>query len=122
MINDLLEVTHMQAGKLTIELQANHSRKIRGPMSDENPELLLLEVSDTGCGVSPHLKERIFDRPYQGADLATAGPKGLRLGLCVCKELVDAKANVSGSRTSRLAAQSFASRCRSFRSRTWWTR
>jgi K+-sensing histidine kinase KdpD len=77
MTNDLLEVTRMQAAKLTIELQANPSRKIRGRMSDENSELLLLEVSDAGCGVSPHLKERIFDRLYQGADLATADPKGL---------------------------------------------
>jgi hypothetical protein len=67
---------------------ANGVVKVRGRIAEENPGSLLLEVSDSGCGVSPHLTERIFERLYQGTDPASAGRKGLGLGLYICKELV----------------------------------
>jgi hypothetical protein len=52
------------------------------------PNLLLLEVSDSGCGIQPDMTERIFDRLYQIATPSLAGRKGLGLGLYICKELV----------------------------------
>jgi signal transduction histidine kinase len=148
MINDLLEVTRMQAGKLAIELQstpiadaigyavntlqgladakginlsadpgaalpalcadpmrlrqiliilldnaikftpANGIVRVRAGISEGDPEMVRLDVSDTGCGISPHLTERIFERLFQAADPATAGRMGLGLGLYICKELV----------------------------------
>jgi PAS domain S-box-containing protein len=54
----------------------------------EDPRFLLLEVSDTGCGIRPEMTERIFDRLYQVAEPTQAGRKGLGLGLYICKELV----------------------------------
>jgi signal transduction histidine kinase len=61
--------------------------KIRARTSDD-PNFLVLEVSDTGCGFRPDLTERIFERLFQAPDVARAGRKGLGLGLYICKELV----------------------------------
>jgi signal transduction histidine kinase len=148
MINDLLEVTRVQAGKLNIELQCcpvsdailfvvntlqgaaqakgitlfpdvehglplvcadptrirqilivlidnaikftpvNGTVKVKARVFGENPNFLVLEVSDTGAGISPGITERIFERLFQAPDLAWAGRKGLGLGLYICKELV----------------------------------
>ena len=148
MINDLVEVTRMQAGKLKIELQCtsasdaivyavntlegaaatkgitlsseieprlpsvcadptrirqiliilldnaikftppNGAVKVQGRVFGGDPNLLVLEVSDSGCGISPNMTERIFERLFQTPDPASAGRKGLGLGLFICKELV----------------------------------
>jgi signal transduction histidine kinase len=146
MINDLLEVTRVQAGKLMIELQctsvsdalaytvktlqgaatakgitlssdiecllpsvcadptrirqiliilvdnaikftpANGTVKVQARMLEEDPNLMVLEVSDSGCGINPDMTERIFERLFQTS--ALEGRKGLGLGLYICKELV----------------------------------
>jgi signal transduction histidine kinase len=62
--------------------------KVQARMSKEDPNTLLLEISDTGCGVSPEMTERIFERLFQAPDPALAGRKGLGLGLYICKDLV----------------------------------
>jgi signal transduction histidine kinase len=148
MINDLLEVTGMQTGKLQIEVQrtsvsdaveyavdtllasasakgvalssdvervlpsvcADPTRlrqiliilvdnaikftpasgvvKVQARKLEKDPNFLTLEVSDSGCGISPDMTERIFERLVQVTDPALAGRKGLGLGLYICKELV----------------------------------
>jgi signal transduction histidine kinase len=65
-------------GAVTVHLQ----------VSEEDPNFLLTEVSDTGCGISPEASEHIFEHLYQVANFSQAGRKGLGLGLHIAKELV----------------------------------
>jgi PAS domain S-box-containing protein len=61
---------------------------IQARMLQQEPSFLLLEVSDTGCSISPEIAERIFERLYQVSEPTHASRKGLGLGLYICKELV----------------------------------
>ena len=148
MINDLFEVSGVQAGKLKIELQStsvsdalgyaintlqgaaeakgiilssdiedklppvyadparvrqiliilgdnaikftpqNGTVKIQTRVFEQDPGFLLLEVSDSGCGIDPDMSERIFERLFQASDAASADHNGLGLGLYICKDLV----------------------------------
>jgi signal transduction histidine kinase len=67
---------------------ANGVVKVHARGFEKDPNLLLLEVSDSGCGINPDMTERIFERLFQTSDPASAGRKGLGLGLYICKELV----------------------------------
>jgi signal transduction histidine kinase len=65
---------------------ANGTVKVQARRLEENPNLMVLEVSDSGCGISADMTERIFERLFQTS--ASEGRKGLGLGLYICKELV----------------------------------
>ena len=67
---------------------ANGVVMIHARVDQSDPESLLVEVADTGCGISPELCEKIFDRLYRIADSSQDGRRGLGLGLFICKELV----------------------------------
>ena len=57
-------------------------------LSESEPDTLLVEVRDTGCGIGEESIEHIFEHLYQVTDPGRAGRKGLGLGLHIAKELV----------------------------------
>jgi sigma-B regulation protein RsbU (phosphoserine phosphatase) len=61
---------------------------VQSRIFEEDPSFLLVQVSDTGCGIGPEMAERIFEHLYQIDDPGQAGRKGLGLGLYIAKELV----------------------------------
>ncbi len=63
---------------------------VHARLLEQDPAFLLLEVSDTGCGIGTgaETNERIFERLYQVSGRNQASRKGLGLGLYICKELV----------------------------------
>jgi PAS domain S-box-containing protein len=67
---------------------AGGSVAVTARVLNQDPRFLLLEVSDSGCGISPEVSQRIFERLYQVSEHNPASRKGLGLGLYICKELV----------------------------------
>ena len=49
---------------------------------------VLVRVSDTGIGIAPEDREKIFERFKQIGDVLTDRPQGTGLGLPICKEIV----------------------------------
>ena len=62
--------------------------KIQARVQPDDPQFLLFEVSDTGCGISHEMADRLFERLYQVPTPDQGSRKGLGLGLYICKELV----------------------------------
>jgi signal transduction histidine kinase len=60
---------------------------VQAKVYEANPKFLLVQVADTGCGLSPQDTQHVFERLYQVPE-SQAARKGLGLGLYICKELV----------------------------------
>ena len=55
------------------------------PRSDERPGTVVVEVRDTGCGIAPEDRQRLFERFTQGQ---AERREGVGLGLAIARELV----------------------------------
>jgi signal transduction histidine kinase len=62
--------------------------KVAATPHESDANLLLVEVSDTGCGIDLEAAEHIFEHLYQVTDPGRAGRRGLGLGLHIAKDLV----------------------------------
>jgi len=51
-------------------------------------DFVVVEVLDTGPGLSPEATEQIFEQFYQVGEMMTDKPKGLGIGLSICKEII----------------------------------
>jgi two-component system, sensor histidine kinase and response regulator len=67
---------------------AGGSVKVEAKPFDKVPGYLLVEVSDTGCGIKPEFLEKIFEHLYQVTESSQGGRKGLGLGLHIAKDLM----------------------------------
>jgi signal transduction histidine kinase len=65
------------------------SGRITVSASGTGKEGVQVSVSDTGPGIPPREKEKIFDKFYQIAEEGGTKPKGTGLGLPICKALVE---------------------------------
>lgn len=54
----------------------------------DEPEMICLTVTDTGCGIRPEDTSRIFERLSQTTDTIDERRQGLGLGLYICSELI----------------------------------
>ena len=78
-----------QITKVLVNLIHNAMRFTRGGqitvMASGNENTVTVTVEDTGSGITPEQKERVFDRFFTG-DKST----GTGLGLYICKKIIDA--------------------------------
>src|SRR5690606_17527572 len=56
---------------------------------NDGPEVVV-EVTDTGIGLSPETKQRLFERFFRGEDGRQVDASGLGLGLSLARDLVHA--------------------------------
>jgi NtrC-family two-component system sensor histidine kinase KinB len=79
--------------------------------ADGKPRLQIA-VTDTGPGVPPEMRERIFDKFFRVEDYRPNGPKGVRgtgIGLYLCREIIEAHGGTiacepgDGGRGTRIA-------------------
>ncbi len=52
-------------------------------------ENLLVSVADTGIGIAPENRDKVFEKFHQIGDTLTDKPKGTGLGLSICKEIIE---------------------------------
>lgn len=76
LIGNAIKFTPPQ-GRVTVSASRNGNESVQ------------VSVSDTGPGIPPEEKEKIFDKFYQLAELGGTKPRGTGLGLAICKALVE---------------------------------
>lgn len=61
---------------------------LKAGLNPDDPQELLIAVSDTGIGIAPEQQQRIFDEFAQADESSTRRAEGTGLGLAICRHLV----------------------------------
>jgi len=61
---------------------------IRASLYRKDPDFICVEVADTGLGIDPDEKKKIFEYLYQAIKVTVSSRQGLGLGLFISKEII----------------------------------
>jgi signal transduction histidine kinase len=80
-----------RGGRVTVvtRLEPDASRPTPAASPSRGPAMLRLEVRDTGPGIAPEDRDRIFDKFYQVGRVDGERPSGTGLGLTIARHLVE---------------------------------
>jgi signal transduction histidine kinase len=53
------------------------------------PEQVVVSVADTGVGITPEDRDRVFEQFAQSGDTLSETPRGTGLGLAICRQIVE---------------------------------
>jgi NtrC-family two-component system sensor histidine kinase KinB len=86
LLNNALKYTP-RGGDVTVRLSSRQNAKGTGKTG------LQITVTDTGPGIPPELRDRVFEKFFRVEDQRPDGPKGVRgtgIGLYLCREIIQA--------------------------------
>lgn len=73
-----------EGGEIKVKAQV-----LKGSKAEGVSDMLRVSVSDTGIGIAPDEREKVFEKFTQVGDTLTDKPKGTGLGLSIAKEIVE---------------------------------
>ena len=66
----------------------NETISIRASLYRKDPDFICVEVADTGLGIDPDEKKKIFEYLYQAIKVTVSSRQGLGIGLFISKEII----------------------------------
>ncbi|GEM_PF-897534 len=99
-------VKFTEAGEILVEAHAV-SEKERVAQAAPNAHMIRFEISDTGIGIEPSLKEKLFDVFTQADGSTTRRFGGTGLGLSISRSLVELMGGVIGVESTPGAGSTF---------------
>ncbi|MCS6814401.1 MAG: ATP-binding protein, partial [Cyanobacteria bacterium] len=92
LISNAVKFTAQGTITVQVALDSNPSSgtSVRSTTTEANSRpTIVFSVTDTGIGIAPEDRHKVFERFQQLGDMLTDKPKGTGLGLAICKQIVE---------------------------------